>query len=155
MIDQGWIGVDLDGTLAHDEGWQGEFHIGEPIPKMLARVKQMLVDGKDVRIFTARVAHDETGEIAECIREWCRTHLGRNLPVTCRKDYACQEIWDDRAKQVIMNTGEFLEGDHAHMQEVLRSYRECCCDKGKIKVSELQARITELEQILHLTVRLQ
>ena len=40
----GWIGVDLDGTLAHYEGWQGETHIGAPISAMVERVKRWLGD---------------------------------------------------------------------------------------------------------------
>jgi hypothetical protein len=31
MSTGGWIGVDLDGTLAHYDGWKGIDHIGEPI----------------------------------------------------------------------------------------------------------------------------
>ena len=41
-----WIGVDLDGTLAHYKGWKGRDHIGEPIPAMMQRVKQWLEEGK-------------------------------------------------------------------------------------------------------------
>lgn len=48
----GWIGVDLDGTLAEYTGWHGPGHIGPPIPKMLDRVKNWLAEGVDVRIFT-------------------------------------------------------------------------------------------------------
>lgn len=50
----GWIGVDLDGTLAHYAGWVGPDHIGEPIPAMLARVQQWIAEGRTVKIFTAR-----------------------------------------------------------------------------------------------------
>ncbi|HEV7674386.1 MAG TPA: hypothetical protein VGQ12_07640 [Candidatus Angelobacter sp.] len=51
----GWIGVDLDGTLAHYAGWKGPEHIGEPIMPMVERVKGWLAEGKTVKIFTARV----------------------------------------------------------------------------------------------------
>ena len=51
----GWIGVDLDGTLAEYGGWKGPDHIGPPVPKMLERVKSWIAEGRDVRIFTARV----------------------------------------------------------------------------------------------------
>ena len=37
-----WIGVDLDGTLAHYTGWRGEDHIGKPILPMLLRIKMWL-----------------------------------------------------------------------------------------------------------------
>lgn len=42
----GWYAVDLDGTLAHYDHWRGNDHVGEPIPRMLARVKQWLAEGK-------------------------------------------------------------------------------------------------------------
>lgn len=51
----GWIGVDLDGTLAHYEGWKGVEHVGAPVPAMLQRVKDWIAKGVEVRIFTARV----------------------------------------------------------------------------------------------------
>lgn len=35
----GWIGVDLDGTLAHYDSWRGVDHIGAPVIPMLDRVK--------------------------------------------------------------------------------------------------------------------
>jgi hypothetical protein len=54
MSSQGWIGVDLDGTLAHYDGWKGADHIGAPIPAMVERVKGWLAEGKTVKIFTAR-----------------------------------------------------------------------------------------------------
>lgn len=114
----GWIGVDLDGTLAVYDGWKGPEHVGEPIPKMVARVKAWLNDGVDVRIFTARVSHDGIdARVAEAYRAyhaidaWCREHIGRTLPVTNIKDYAMIELWDDRAVQVIPNTGERADGN--------------------------------------------
>jgi hypothetical protein len=106
----GWIGVDLDGTLAEYAGWQGPMHIGKPIPKMLGRVKEWLEEGKEVRVFTARVAEDPHGEWKRLIEEWCRYHLGQTLPVTNVKDYGMIELWDDRAIQVIANTGERADG---------------------------------------------
>ena len=107
---KGWIGVDLDGTLAEYEGWKGEDHIGAPIPRMVERVKKWLSDGKDVRIFTARV-HGAKGQSAlPYIQAWCREHLGREIPVTCIKDQKMTELWDDRAVQVTKNTGERVDG---------------------------------------------
>ena len=35
----GWIGVDLDGTLAHYNGWKGIEHVGDPVPAMIDRVR--------------------------------------------------------------------------------------------------------------------
>jgi hypothetical protein len=100
----GWIGVDLDGTLAHHESGAGD--IGKPVPKMVARVKKWLSQAKDIRIFTARVAHDNDGSQRRMIQAWSEEHLGETLPITNKKDYAMLELWDDRAVQVRRNTGE-------------------------------------------------
>lgn len=110
---QGWIGVDLDGTLAHYDGWKGETHIGPPIPLMLARVKTWLAEGKTVKIFTARVGRtepDELSAVTEAIRLWCEKHIGVALEATATKDYSMIELWDDRCVQVIHNTGERADG---------------------------------------------
>lgn len=101
----GWIGVDLDGTLARYDGWQGETHIGEPIAEMVRRVKKWIAEGQEVRIFTARVSNKRLRFVKPFIEEWCHKHIGTVLPITCEKDYACIEIWDDRAVTVVHNTG--------------------------------------------------
>jgi hypothetical protein len=51
----GWIGVDFDGTLAEYGSWQGPGHTGKPIPAMVERVKRWKEEGREVRIFTARI----------------------------------------------------------------------------------------------------
>ena len=114
---KGWIGVDLDGTLAHYDGWKGAEHIGEPVPKMLDRVKAWIAEGREVRIFTARVYEDgsvardlEVRDVRANIAVWCMKHLGKILVVTCEKDFAMVELWDDRAVQIIPNTGERADG---------------------------------------------
>lgn len=109
----GWIGVDLDGTLAHYGDWKGPGHIGEPIAPMVDRVKRWLAAGREVRIFTARVwapadnadLCKAAAEAAEYIAQWCEKHIGVRLPVTCQKDYGMVELWDDRCVQVIANLG--------------------------------------------------
>lgn len=114
---KGWIGVDLDGTLAHYDGWQGIEHIGEPIPKMMARVRRWLREGREVRIFTAR-CHEPAA--VPHIEAWLHHHnLHRNtseaeavqkfpLQVTNVKDFAMDELWDDRVVRVEANTGTAL-----------------------------------------------
>jgi hypothetical protein len=111
-VSGGWIGVDLDGTLAKYAGWKGVDHIGEPIELMVNRVKGWLEAGKTVKIFTARVWNDGSPERAveakqaeEHIRAWCLKHIGQELEVTNAKDYEMTELWDDRAVQVVSNTG--------------------------------------------------
>jgi len=100
----GWIGVDLDGTLAHYDGWKGVEHIGEPIRPMLDRVKKWIAAGKSVRIFTARVCRNEP-IVVHHIHNWCERHIGQRLEVTNVKDYGMIELWDDRAVAVEVNTG--------------------------------------------------
>jgi len=102
MTDEGWIGVDLDGTLAHDTGWHGPDQIGPPIPEMMERVRNWLRDGRRVKIFTARATIPQQ---IPPIREWLRQQGLPELEVTNVKDFACIEIYDDRAVEVIHNTG--------------------------------------------------
>lgn len=105
---QGWIGVDLDGTLAQYYGWKGNGVIGPPVPLMLERVKEWLALGMVVKIVTAR-AGNITDEAA--IFHWCEEHLGQPLPVTDRKDFGMIVLWDDRCVAVEQNTGVVIKRD--------------------------------------------
>jgi len=102
MYDE-WIGVDLDGTLAHYDGWIGPEHIGDPIPKMMERVKGWISDGKQVKIFTARCSDPEQ---IQPVRNWLKKQGLPDLEITNIKDYGMIELWDDRCIQVVSNTGE-------------------------------------------------
>lgn len=123
----GWIGVDLDRTLAKYDRW-GDGSVGEPLTPMLERVKGWLAAGKDVRIVTARVGPGATFEQSTDqrtrIQLWCRIHLGRVLPVTASKDFTMLELWDDRCVQVDPNTGvptlERLEQDRKELLAMVR-----------------------------------
>lgn len=118
----GWIGVDLDGTLAKYDGWISEYHIGEPVPLMADRVKDWLSRGIDVRIFTARadsghveihpdgVRQRNVDHVIGVIQDWTEKHFGVRLPVTNKKDFGMIQLWDDRAVQVIPNTGIRADG---------------------------------------------
>lgn len=129
-----WIGVDLDGTLAVYDGFKGPGIIGDPIPLMVERVKEWLDRGKDVRIFTARVyglqntyntARRREAEIAcNAIDTFCLENFGRILPVTCTKDYGMVELWDDRAVQVVPNTGSRAD-EVAHVSGQVRMRDRC------------------------------
>lgn len=120
----GWIGVDLDGTIAEYTGCQGAAHIGNPVPAMVERVKRWLAEGRTVKIFTARVSFPDIPLIGksmdvvdaagrkfeadmarEAIKLWCKEHIGVELEITNEKDYGMIELWDDRAVQVEPNTG--------------------------------------------------
>ncbi len=108
MAENGWIGVDLDGTLAVYDEWEGVGIIGEPVKVMQDRVLAWLAEGKDVRIMTARVSGDQVAMEEAAVKKWCQEHLGRELPVTCCKDYLMGELYDDRAVTVEKNTGKIL-----------------------------------------------
>jgi hypothetical protein len=102
----GWIGVDLDGTLAHYTKWVGIEHVGAPVPAMLERVKRWVEKGHEVRIFTARVAYEPEREtVIRVIQDWCERHGLPRLAVTNVKDFGMIELWDDRCVSVEMNTG--------------------------------------------------
>lgn len=107
----GWIGVDLDGTLAVYDEWRGFGHIGKPIPKMVERIKGWLRLGYEVRIFTARVSNNGVRMPDEPVREpierWLVEEAGLPiLKITCVKDFEMMQLWDDRAYGVEFNTGE-------------------------------------------------
>ncbi len=111
--DRGWIGVDLDGTLAQYTHWQGVTHIGEPVPAMMDRVKNWLAKGKTVKILTARAnptnrTPEDAQQAVDAITKWCIKHTGHALEVTCSKDLCMAELWDDRCVTVQKNTGRIL-----------------------------------------------
>lgn len=114
---RGWIGVDLDGTLAYYNGWKGIENIGAPIPLMASRVREWLANDIPVRIMTARVSpqrdEDARQQARIFIREWLVQvfgDAGETIPITHEKDFSMIELWDDRCVQVISNTGERADG---------------------------------------------
>jgi hypothetical protein len=112
----GWIGVDLDGTLAHYEGERSIFEIGPPIKEMQERVIGWIQHGRDVRIFTARIGPHAENDADQSfilqqrvlIEKWCDTHLGTVLPITATKDFRMEVLYDDRCVQVETNTGRLV-----------------------------------------------
>ena len=96
----GYIGVDLDGTLAEYTEWKGFDQIGDPVPRMVFLVKGWLREGREVRIVTAR---DKSSYPA--IHSWCKRVFGRELPITNQKTFGLIALYDDRAEAVVPNTG--------------------------------------------------
>lgn len=97
--DMGWYGVDLDSTLAKGSSKD----IGEPIDRMVSRVKRWVRDGKEVRILTAR-ATDVNERVK--VYDWLKENLGFVLEVTSEKDHEMIRLYDDRAIEVERNTGK-------------------------------------------------
>ena len=107
-----YIGVDLDGTVAFYDTFKSPDHIGDPIPAMVDKIKEKLKEGTNIKILTARVSPttSEDPEAArKLIQSWCEKHIGQSLDVTCEKDSNLIELWDDRARQVVKNTGKFID----------------------------------------------
>lgn len=108
MSKEGWIGVDLDGTLAEYTGWNKDRSIGKPIPSMVARVQMWLKEERHVRIFTARANDKENIPI---IQGWLLEHIGEILAITATKDKRMIELWEDvDLRQCVKNNGSL--GDY-------------------------------------------
>ena len=96
-MSKSWKGVDFDGTICDDRN-------GDPIWAMIAKVRLEERRGFTFKIFTARDLNP--GNVLY-IEGWCQEYLGHVLEITNSKDVHMLECWDDRARQVDRNTGEF------------------------------------------------
>jgi len=103
------IALDLDGTLAHYNGWRGMDHIGDPIPAMVTKVREWIAAGDKITIFTARVSDQaEAPDASHYITKWL---LANDLPpfeITATKLKSFTLFVDDRAVGVIKNRGIFV-----------------------------------------------
>jgi hypothetical protein len=119
--EEGWIGVDFDGTLVEYHGANNTTVSNfKPIEPMVRRIRCWLEQGVDVRIVTARVGAISPAyetqrnhsiriqEQTKMIQDITEVLFNRRLPVTASKDYLMIELWDDRAVQVEFNTGRRL-----------------------------------------------
>ena len=106
---RGWIGVDFDGTLATYDHYRGDEHTGQPVEPVVKLVRQWLMDGQEVRLFTARKPHP-------ALRKWMQEHLGKVLKITNVKDPGMILLLDDRAIGVQRNTGKL--DNTARLKEV-------------------------------------
>jgi hypothetical protein len=101
-----WTGVDLDGTLAlASDGWPEPDEIGEPIEQVMLWVKRSMANGNKIKIFTARAGWDESVPHVEA---WLKKHGLGGLEITNVKDMYCDRILDDKAIQVLRNSGLVL-----------------------------------------------
>jgi hypothetical protein len=121
VSDLGWIGVDLDGTLAEYHGWRLDGGIGAPIPLMLERVKKWLAEGREIKIFTARAVQSEQIPI---VQKWLRDVGLPELEVTNVKDLKMVTLYDDRAVQVEFNTGRILGHDRVQAPVPAEAFKQ-------------------------------
>jgi hypothetical protein len=108
----GHILVDFDGTLAIHGNHFGLERDPEPVPLMVERIKIWLMQGIEVRIFTARAS---SPKLIPDVEAWTLKHFGQKLMVTNQKDFGTIEIWDDRAVRVKFNEGKVDNEFHTHM----------------------------------------
>ena len=113
----GWVGFDLDGTLATYEGWKGWQHIGKPTP-LLKKAMLLMKRGVTVKILTARcskVSLAKSGitfeQMEKVIQDWTYFYTGQRLPVVTEKDCDMICFYDDSAVQVEQNTGNIVGQD--------------------------------------------
>lgn len=111
----GWVGFDLDGTLAMYDGWKGWDHIGAPIQKTVDLAKSIMDKGVEVRILTARASvvsrslNNLTFEqVEKVIQDWTEVNIGVRLKVVTEKDALMYFFVDDSAVQVEQNTGNII-----------------------------------------------
>lgn len=141
MNDKLWIGFDLDGTLAHYDHWRGASHIGEPVPFVVEKLKQLSKKFK-IKIFTARVGSVYPDQIDECraaITDWCKKHINLELPITSEKDQHMIACYDDRSKQVLSNTGICIEEE---LKKIVTEY-----EFGLIDIYNLRNQVVKLTKI--------
>lgn len=105
-----WLAVDLDGTLAKYDGWKGEDHIGELIEPMAEKIIQRFNEGWQIAIFTARVSSnvlEENVRAERIIWAWLESNkIDMYINgITATKHKHFREFWDDRAFNVVPNTG--------------------------------------------------
>lgn len=113
MSDKPVHAVDFDATLAHYDHWRGAADLGAPVSEMVKKVKAWRAAGEEVFLFTARVnpGDDTFKEGLQAtmsylsIAEWSKKNLGEILPITHEKSKRFTAIHDDRADQIIPNTG--------------------------------------------------
>ena len=103
------IAVDLDGTLAHYDGWKGIDHIGHVIPEVANAISDAQASGAEVWIFTARVSDPDDHNLAsDAIAKWLVENKINVSGISAVKHKFFTEFWDDRAIQVIKNKGIFV-----------------------------------------------
>ncbi len=107
------VAVDLDGTLARSSGGPHKpDEIGEPILEMVMTVFNHLHAGHRITIFTARANPTRPGweDNVRAIQAWCYKHFSQVFPVTAIKSHEMVVFYDDRAIQIIRNTGKRIDG---------------------------------------------
>lgn len=122
--------VDFDKTLAEFNLNGAEYvpgKTGNPIPKMVNRVRRWLEEGDEIIILTARMWSGKSADILALekrgIEKFCIDNFGQIFEVTSEKSPHIDFIYDDKAIRVEENTGEIVgcteDGEFLGDEEVL------------------------------------
>lgn len=154
----GWVGVVLDGALAHYDRRRGVEHIGDPIPAMVELVKSYQENGIEVRIVTDRVAGElkldnesstedikRADKIRMAITNWVAAVFDKHVDVTCVHDADMIALYDARCIQVEMNTGVGLVAYYKDAADMMNTQLEDIRKAlGLARQSEIMAEIGRL-----------
>jgi hypothetical protein len=120
--------VDLDGTLAYYDRWEGATNIGPPIFRMVSTVKKWIANGDKVVIFTTRINPNSTFTLPqecaaakEAVEAWCQKHIGAILEVTSEKGFF-DKGYDDKQEHIVPNLGMTREEEFLAIICYLRNY---------------------------------
>ena len=112
---QPWFGFDLDGTLSfHPSPGTVDAGLGLPIKgEAYDMFIKYCMGSERVKIVTARayMANPDRDKEIASIHEWLKEHCPKpchDLEITSEKDYLMIKLYDDRAVQVIRDTGEIV-----------------------------------------------
>lgn len=108
-----WVGIELDGTLSKliDADSNYYLNIGDPYPHMVELVKNLLEGDVKVKIFTPRVAYNNSARVLaeKTVKKWAKKHIGQVLEVTAEKDGLCVSLISGTTKQAVPEDGVLLE----------------------------------------------
>jgi hypothetical protein len=142
QLPEGWVGFDLDGTVAEYTEFKGWQHIGNPISAMVNLIKKLRAVGIQCKIFTARCSAESRAvdgltfeQVEKVIQDWTEQYIGERLPVTSEKGCSMICFFDDSAVQVNKNMGTLTAGEKGFAPFVDRLIK-AIKDKGIAKISQ-------------------
>jgi hypothetical protein len=100
------VAIDLDGTLAEYNTWEGVYHIGPPVEKMVDIILKHISDGDTCIIFTSRLSDEvEAPTVRHVIRAWLKQWNLPYMESTAIKRKEFKIFYDDRARRIAQNQG--------------------------------------------------
>ena len=142
QLPPGWVGFDLDGTIAQYTGYKGWQHIGEPIPSMINFIKKLRSMGIPCKILTSRAAAESRAvdgltfeQVEQVVQDWTEKYIGERLPVVSEKGCSMIVLFDDSVVQINKNTGcatAGAKGLEPFVERIVKAIKE----KGMATISQ-------------------